>query len=302
MAKITFEDKVALLENADIPEINKVTDDNINEIKSVVNENDDKFLTNGVNIGTSVDSSYRTNILHSKNLLNKNGFRNGYISYEGVFTSENQTATFSQYVKVQSNTDYIMSVNETIRSINIVYYNASKTFISRTTTVNNISQRQFTTPNNCEYVLILISKNSSDTMTQAIIDSLQPQLEIGTTPTTYEPYITPSIVVDNDEIYKSGEFAFFYKKIVKPSYDANFNFLLDNGTMGTIYINELGTTKYYVGTFNKVSGQSPVFNTIGNNGITIASSNAGGTVVLSGATTNSNLRVCIIGCQMDFAI
>lgn len=44
MAKVTFEDKVTLNENADIPNINKCRASDLNEIKSVVNENDDNKL------------------------------------------------------------------------------------------------------------------------------------------------------------------------------------------------------------------------------------------------------------------
>ena len=40
MAKITYENKVALNENASIPDINKVNASDMNEIKSVVNGND----------------------------------------------------------------------------------------------------------------------------------------------------------------------------------------------------------------------------------------------------------------------
>jgi hypothetical protein len=45
MSKITYTDKVAIYENASIPEINKITDGNMNEIKRVVNENDDRLIT-----------------------------------------------------------------------------------------------------------------------------------------------------------------------------------------------------------------------------------------------------------------
>ncbi len=43
MAKITFENKVNLTENPDIPRINKIIDDDLNEIKNVINLNDDNF-------------------------------------------------------------------------------------------------------------------------------------------------------------------------------------------------------------------------------------------------------------------
>ena len=39
MAQITYENKVKINDNPNIPDINKVTDDDMNEIKSVVNEN-----------------------------------------------------------------------------------------------------------------------------------------------------------------------------------------------------------------------------------------------------------------------
>lgn len=39
MAQITYDDKVALNENTSVAEINKVTDDNMNEIKNTINTN-----------------------------------------------------------------------------------------------------------------------------------------------------------------------------------------------------------------------------------------------------------------------
>lgn len=45
MSKITYTDKEYIYKNAEIPEINKITDENMNEIKSVVNENDTRLTT-----------------------------------------------------------------------------------------------------------------------------------------------------------------------------------------------------------------------------------------------------------------
>lgn len=42
MAQITYQNKVALNENPDIPDINKVTDDDMNQIKSAHNDTDTK--------------------------------------------------------------------------------------------------------------------------------------------------------------------------------------------------------------------------------------------------------------------
>ena len=41
MGKITYDNKVFLNQNPEIADINKVTDDDLNEIKTVVNQNDD---------------------------------------------------------------------------------------------------------------------------------------------------------------------------------------------------------------------------------------------------------------------
>ena len=50
MAQIGYTDKVAINANPDIPEINKITDANMNEIKSVVNANE--VQTIGINDAT----------------------------------------------------------------------------------------------------------------------------------------------------------------------------------------------------------------------------------------------------------
>ena len=67
MAKITYANKVALNENPEIALINKVTDDDLNEIKSVVNTNDD-------NVGnlTNLTTTTKTNIVAAVNEINSN--------------------------------------------------------------------------------------------------------------------------------------------------------------------------------------------------------------------------------------
>ena len=48
--KLTYANKVAINENAEISDINKVTDNDMNEIKTVVNNNDDELITTNANI------------------------------------------------------------------------------------------------------------------------------------------------------------------------------------------------------------------------------------------------------------
>lgn len=61
MAKITYDDKSYLNLNGDIPNVNKVTDNDMNEIKSVVNANDDAMtdeLYYKANDTFTIQSSY----------------------------------------------------------------------------------------------------------------------------------------------------------------------------------------------------------------------------------------------------
>lgn len=69
MAKITYENKVALNVNSDIADINKVTASDLNEIKNVVNTNDDNTTTNTNNIA---DNAAKIGTLSNLNTTNKN--------------------------------------------------------------------------------------------------------------------------------------------------------------------------------------------------------------------------------------
>ena len=68
MGKIGFTDKVALNENASIPDINKCKASDMNEIKQVVNENDDKVG----NLGDLVTPN-KNNIVGAINSIVENG-------------------------------------------------------------------------------------------------------------------------------------------------------------------------------------------------------------------------------------
>ena len=71
MSKIGFTDKVALNENASIPDINKCKASDMNEIKRVVNENDD-------NVGNLADliTPNKNNIVGAINSVVENGSNN----------------------------------------------------------------------------------------------------------------------------------------------------------------------------------------------------------------------------------
>lgn len=70
MAKITYENKVALNVNSDIADINKVNASDLNEIKNVVNTNDDNMgLLNNLN------TTDKTSMVNAINEVNTNDIR-----------------------------------------------------------------------------------------------------------------------------------------------------------------------------------------------------------------------------------
>ena len=72
MSKITYENKVALNVNSDIADINKVTASDLNEIKNVVNTNDDNTTNNSNAIGnlSSLNTTNKSNLVSAINEVN----------------------------------------------------------------------------------------------------------------------------------------------------------------------------------------------------------------------------------------
>ncbi len=137
--------------------------DKVNELKS--------GLTNYEN-----QNNLNLEVPNRKNLINSNAYSNGYFTSEGVLT-ENQYYYATDYIKVEPNTDYVVS-GFTGGGAYFVYYNASKTVLS---TVGDTTTT-FKTPANTAFVRLSIKR---DGMTN-------PQMELGTTATAYTPFI-PSV-------------------------------------------------------------------------------------------------------------
>lgn len=110
MAQITYANKVKLNDDPNIPDINKVTDDDMNEIKSVVNENDNDFQntlptnlysdstgTNG-NVTLSDDSS---NYSYFEIFFKKDDYQSS------VKVGSGYASLIAHYTNTQSNTTYI---------------------------------------------------------------------------------------------------------------------------------------------------------------------------------------------------
>ena len=74
MAKITYENKVALNVNSDIADVNKCNATDLNEIKNVVNENDDNTTNNSNAIGnlSNLNTTNKNNLVSAINEVNAN--------------------------------------------------------------------------------------------------------------------------------------------------------------------------------------------------------------------------------------
>ena len=82
MAKITYEDKVALNVNPDIADVNKCNATDLNEIKEVVNTNDDNTTNNSNAIGnlSNLNTTNKSNLVEALNETNTNSKNMGMYS------------------------------------------------------------------------------------------------------------------------------------------------------------------------------------------------------------------------------
>lgn len=82
MAKITYTDKVALNINQDVADINKCNASDLNEIKNVVNNNDDNFNILNTNVGdiTQLQTTNKNSIVNAINEVNTNDTTKGTYS------------------------------------------------------------------------------------------------------------------------------------------------------------------------------------------------------------------------------
>ena len=182
--QITYADQVAVNQNSNIPDINKVNASDMNEIKAKHNG----VMNGSIPMGNVVVDSIR-----SKNMFDKNAvITPGYLDNSGNLVTTDATLSCGNvFIPVKPSTTYtISSSSSTV--YRIAYYNSSKTFISRIFNDNASLNYTFTTPSNASYIKM------AGTLT-SVLNSLQ--IEEGSTATSYSPYQE----LNNQEIYSTGE-------------------------------------------------------------------------------------------------
>ena len=183
-----------------------------------------------------------------KNFLDTLNWELGYIDSSGVLHEGGTiNALFNYYIKVKSNTIYTISANTTVRNIAVSEFDNNKTFIKRTQSSNNASALTITTDINTKYVKIHFNYDNATTITQAIINNIELQLELGNIRTTYEPYKGNTYEVNLGKNLLDKQY-FENGSINTSGADASSNV----NARGSNYINVLPNTTYTISTNTNV--------------------------------------------------
>ena len=249
MSKITYTNKVALNENSDIADINKVKADDMNEIKACVNNNDD-MLTGGAVAGNMVVNSIRT-----KNMFDKSTFVQGNeknasptirVSSRQILYLEPGTYTFSCSIPSSMTTE-VMVLNDKPG-------NATNTYVYDSGWVN--SPHTFTTTSAGYFCINLRNNNGSDISVSTCLN-YNYQLEEGSTAMAYTPYQNlngvsqPKIIWSgekynyNDTInlyepLETGHLYAFTCRGVSATYNVTLMYLFTGNTIQIAYANNGG--------------------------------------------------------------
>ena len=180
---ITYEDKVALDENPDIADINKVKDTDMNQIKNVIN---------GINNGSQPLNNLVVGNIESKNKFNVGNpnIVSGYINKNtNKFLTDG--ATKSIYIPCETNTTYTISKMQSAR-FTVAYSSVIPSNNSDTRGAienNSAASITITTDSNANYLIMYMFNSSYDT-TITLSNMLKSiQIEEGDIATPYTEHI-----------------------------------------------------------------------------------------------------------------
>lgn len=147
-----------------------------------------------------------------KNLFDTTAENGGIDASGGTFVSNTQLRTVG-YVEVEPNTQYTFSNTNNLVLDRVCYYNGSKTFIERGAYLNTAT---FTTPNNnCRYARLVIRASGGGNIAPS--DLVNPQIEKGSTASSYSAYFEPielcKIGTYQDRIYKENGKWYLHKEV-----------------------------------------------------------------------------------------
>lgn len=194
MALITYEDKETLIDNP-VLEKYKCTAENLNEIKAGINTNNDKLVGNEPMGSIVVDSIRSKNMLNLLNFvsLTANGVTftnngNGSITINGTATQD-FGVNFALF-KIKAG-NYYLSINESSTLPNVFYLYDHDSNVGFGNGAITLSQDY----NKMGFDTWITNGTSFNNIT------ISPQLETGSTATTYAPYQN----LTGQEFYSTGE-------------------------------------------------------------------------------------------------
>lgn len=175
---------------------------------------DNEKYTDTLNVGTSVNGKSRVNVLKSKNLLPNNSSTittngitftknsDGSITINGTSTSRADLYIFGgstdngNYLKIKKGTYSFDRRNLTDGKIFVAF--REKTAGTKYETLTNNGAIETMATQDCYIWGVMLGVESGNTINNLTI---YPMLNEGNTLLPYEPYVTPSINVDGEEIY-----------------------------------------------------------------------------------------------------
>ena len=224
MAKIEFENKQALNENANIPDINKVKDSDLNEIKNVVNQT----ILNSL-FGVYYDS-WQSSETYSIGDI---------VIYDAILY-ENLTGTNTETTPDQDSTNWQV-VNILLNS------KVNPKLIDKTNFIKNTSNNSQTDTYSCNYIngIIESGANANGYYTKYADGTLICRYYVG--PLTTEPYSSATLNVTFPSTFSNNEYSCCVSFLDPQAYWGSVNVGCRNKT----------TTGFTMETWNSSNGQNP---------------------------------------------
>ena len=173
------------------------------QTKALIKQGNYKYYNSEIAIGSSNNSNRPVWFKKGKNLFGNYGTLNGvFINGTANKTDSNANAT-SVFIQIEPSTTYTISKTKGNRfaigfAETLPNNNTTLTGIEDDRTATSLTS---TSASNSRYLVIYISLSDSETFANIVATI---QVEKGSTATTYESYIAPSINVDNEEIYNKN--------------------------------------------------------------------------------------------------
>lgn len=129
MAKITYEDKVALNVNPDIADINKVNASDLNEIKNAVNTNDDNM-----GLLSNLNTTNKSNLVEALNETNTNSKNMGlYFSEETIIGTWFGKPLYRKTITFQTTISGSFTIPHEIANVDEIHVDYGNSFFTETT-------------------------------------------------------------------------------------------------------------------------------------------------------------------------